>query len=57
MIRTDGGAMVFEAGNNAKKADGSHVMNDPLHRGPYVKIQQGKKKPIRIPLAGNPTLD
>ncbi|MFE0802204.1 RHS repeat-associated core domain-containing protein [Streptomyces sp. NPDC058812] len=57
MIRIDGGAMVFEAGNNAKKADGSYEMHDPLHRGPYVKIQQGKKKPIRIPLAGNPTLD
>ncbi|MEU8484184.1 RHS repeat-associated core domain-containing protein [Streptomyces sp. NPDC048641] len=56
-IRIDGGAMVFEAGNNAKKADGSYVMNDPLHRGPYVKVQQGKGKPVRIPLAGNPTLD
>ncbi|MHC5256630.1 hypothetical protein ACYSUO_01985 [Streptomyces sp. UC4497] len=48
--------MAFEAGDNAKKADGSYEMNEPLHRGPYVKVQLGKKK-FRIPLAGNPTLD
>ncbi|MFE6904057.1 RHS repeat-associated core domain-containing protein, partial [Streptomyces sp. NPDC057717] len=55
MVRIPGGAMVFEAGNSAMK-DGQYVMRDPLHRGPYVKVQQGKSV-TRIPLAGNPTLD
>ncbi|GAA4887302.1 hypothetical protein GCM10023237_00490 [Streptomyces coeruleoprunus] len=54
MVRIPGGAAVFEAGNNAMEG-GQYIMRDPLHRGPYVKIQMGKKV-TRIPLAGNPTL-
>ena len=30
---------------------------DPLHAGPYVKISMGNGPPVRLPLAGNPTLE
>ena len=55
-VRIPNGVMIFEAGNSAKKADGTYELRDILHRSPYVKIQQGKKA-YRIPLAGNPALD
>ncbi|MFJ9123155.1 MULTISPECIES: hypothetical protein [unclassified Streptomyces] len=48
--------MIFEAGNSAKKTDGTYELRDILHRAPYVKVQQGKKA-YRVPLAGNPALD
>ncbi|MGW2343333.1 RHS repeat-associated core domain-containing protein [Streptomyces sp. NPDC001661] len=55
-IPIPGGMMIFEAGNNAKKADGTFELRDIVHRAPYVKVQQGKKA-YRVPLAGNPALD
>lgn len=29
---------------------------DPLHRGPYLRVSNGKDPAYRIPLAGNPVL-
>lgn len=55
-IRIPGGMMIFEAGNSAKKADGTYELRDIVHRAPYVKVQQGKAA-YRVPLAGNPALD
>ncbi|WP_157803749.1 hypothetical protein [Luteimicrobium subarcticum] len=29
---------------------------DPLHTGPYLRVSDGRGAPVRVPLAGNPTL-